>query len=58
MMTIYEKLARCSTPGEIQRMLAGNGFELAPAPQRARDATLDTEFDRRNPNTPKPVPVD
>ena len=29
-MTIYEKLARCSTPAELQRMLVGNGMVIVP----------------------------
>ena len=26
MKTLFEKLALCQTPGEVERMLAGNGF--------------------------------
>ncbi len=33
MQTIYEKLARCITEGEVQRMLKGNGMEIVPLPQ-------------------------
>jgi hypothetical protein len=29
MMDIYEKLAKCSTAGEVERMLRGNGMVLA-----------------------------
>ncbi len=28
-MNIYEKLSRCSSPGEVERMIRGNNFSLA-----------------------------
>ena len=27
MQTLFEKLAKCQTPGEVERMLAGNGLQ-------------------------------
>ena len=42
MMTIWEKLARCSSPGEIQRMVRGTGWELIETGEveRLREALI------------------
>ena len=34
-MDIYDKLARCTTPGEVKRMLAGNSMIMLPIGNRA-----------------------
>ncbi len=59
-MDIYEKLARCSTPGEIRRMLKGNSYELIslndPVPQSPltlRDIyeCVRSNYDAQEPST-------
>ena len=39
-MDIYEKLARCSTPGEVKRMLAGTRHELISLDEKIPGVTL------------------
>ena len=38
-MNIWEKLARCDSPGEVQRMVRGTGWEIADSAEikRLRD---------------------
>lgn len=35
-MTIWEKLARCNSPGEIQRMVRGTNWELVKSTEIER----------------------
>lgn len=51
-VTIYEKLARCETPGEVERMLRGNGVALVEDVTARPAGGLSLDGEGEAPRTP------